>query len=165
MPQSRRVARIITTAAFIPAILFAVSSQSVAAGEYLAQAAPMTAAPGATPKPRTASVDRIENQIVSLHKQFQIKPDQEVLWDTMAQVMRENGRKMRESVTERTAKLKTMNAVDDLKSYQMITDAHSDGLKRLVPAFEALYAKMSPTQQKHADHVFDARQRQAAIRG
>ena len=80
----------------------------------------------------------------------------------MAQVMRANAQKMRDNVTDRSARLKSMNAVDDLRSYQKITDEHADGLKRLLPAFEALYAKMSPAQQKNADHVFGDQQHRAA---
>ena len=171
MSASTRFARMIVTAAFVPAILFAVSAQPTAAAESLTPAAPMataTAQPAATapaaskaPMAQRASVDRVEEQIASLHKKLQIAPDQEAMWSDMAKVMRDNGKKMRDGITERTAKLKTMNAVDDLKSYQMITDEHADGLKRLVPSFEALYAKMSPAQQKNADHVFGEQQRQA----
>jgi periplasmic protein CpxP/Spy len=171
MPISTyRAGRIIATAAFLPAILFAVSSHAVSASEYLAQNAATSAlpAPAAPPAPATgpkvhsASADRIDARIAELHKQLRITPDQEALWNDLAQVMLANGRKMRDSVAERSAKLKTMNAVDDLKSYEMITDEHADGLKRLIPAFEALYAKMSPAQQKNADHVFGAKQRQAS---
>ncbi len=169
MSPSNRFARMIATAAFVPAILFAVSSQPTLASETMAQAAPMTTAPAATkPAPtkaqkiHKASVDRVEEQITVLHAKLKIVPEQEILWGDMAKVMRENGKKMRDGVTERSAKLKTMNAVDDLKSYQMITDEHADGLKRLVPSFEALYAKMSPAQQKNADRVFGEQQRQAA---
>ena len=85
--------------------------------------------------------------------------DQEVLWNDFAQVMRENEKKMRDSIAARSEQMKVMSAVDDLKSYQMITDEHADGLKRLIPAFEALYAKMTPAQQQNADHVFDNQQR------
>ena len=166
MSPTNRFARMIATAAFVPAILFAVSSQPTFASETMAQAAPMAAATAHAPtkaqKIHKASVDRVEDQITNLHAKLKIAPEQEILWGDMAKVMRENGKKMRDGVAERTAKLKTMNAVDDLKSYQMITDEHADGLKRLVPSFEALYTKMSPAQQKNADHVFGEQQRQAA---
>jgi periplasmic protein CpxP/Spy len=154
-----RAGRIIASAAFLPAIFLAVSTHAGSATEYLAQAAP-----SAAPKVASASVDRIEQRIASLHKKFGITPDQEALWDNMAQVMRANGQKMRDLVVERSANLKTMNAVDDLKSYEMITDEHADGLKRLLPSFEALYASMTPAQQKNADHVFSEQQKKAAHR-
>jgi hypothetical protein len=73
--------------------------------------------------------------------------------------MRDNALKLQGHSEARAANLKTMSAVDDLKSYQTISDEHSEGLKRLIPAFEALYDKMTPTQQKHADQVFGEHQR------
>ncbi len=172
--SNHRVGRVIATAAFLPAMIFAVSSQASSAAEYAAQATTVSAspaqpeaakmAPSTGPKVKSASVDRIEDRITDLHNKLHVTADQDALWNNMAQVMRENGKKMRDGVTERSAKLKTMNAVDDLRSYQMITDEHADGLKRLIPAFEALYAKMTPTQQKNADRVFGEEQRHAAHR-
>ena len=47
-----------------------------------------------------------------------------------------------------------MTAVDDLKSYSEIADAHADGLKKFTPAFEPLYAGMSDAQKKSADTLF-----------
>ena len=168
---SFRAGRVIAAATILPAILFTLSPQTTFAKEYLADAAPMPTqsqtaqpAPHAVPKVASASVDRIEERITDLHKKLHVTSDQEPLWNDVAQVMRDNGKKMRAEVADRTAKLKTMNAVDDLRSYQMITDEHADGLKRLVPAFAALYAKMTPDQQKNADHVFGEQQRQASRR-
>jgi len=121
-------------------------------------------APTVTPKVRSNSVAGVDARISSLHNKLHITADQEAKWNDMAKVMRENGQKMRDMVTERSAKLKTMNAVDDLKSYQAIADEHADGLNRLIPAFEALYAEMTPEQQKNADHVFGQYQQQASHR-
>ena len=50
-----------------------------------------------------------------------------------------------------------MNAVDNLKSYEQITDAHAEGLKKIMPDFEKLYNQMSPAQKKTADSVFNQR--------
>ena len=55
----------------------------------------------------------------------------------------------------------TTSAVDDLKSFQIIADEHSNGLRKLIPAFEALYAIMTPEQQKRADRVYSRRERDA----
>jgi hypothetical protein len=109
----------------------------------------------------TQKVDRVEARITDLRKKLLVTTDQQVLWNDVAQVMRENEKKMREVIEARSVKMKSMNAVDDLRSYRMITDEHADGMKRLVPAFEALYDKMTPAQQKNADHVFDEQQRHA----
>jgi hypothetical protein len=180
MSQSKlRAGRIIAAAAILPAMFFAVSSHPTFAKEYLADATPTSAAPTspaqdqaaaqvaptAAPKLRSASADRIEQRIAALHQKLHVTSDQEPLWNDVAQVMRDNGKKMRDEVAERSAKLKTMNAIDDLRSYELITDEHAEGLKHLVPAFAALYAKMSPNQQKNADHVFGEQQHQTSRRG
>jgi hypothetical protein len=47
-----------------------------------------------------------------------------------------------------------MTAVDDVKSYAAIADAHADGLKKFVSVFEALYNSMSDEHKKNADNVF-----------
>jgi hypothetical protein len=47
-----------------------------------------------------------------------------------------------------------MTAVDDLKSYAEITDAHADGIKKFTPVFATLYAGMPDAQKKNADGVF-----------
>jgi hypothetical protein len=150
-----RSGRVIAAAAILPAMLFAVSSIATPA-----RAADATTSSSASHQ-AAPSRDRLEERITDLHKKLHVTADQQGLWDDMAQVMRANAQKMRDNVTDRTANLKSMNAVDDLRSYQKITDEHADGLKRLIPTFEALYAKMSPEQQKNADHVFGEQQRHA----
>ena len=104
------------------------------------------------------AADRSEQRIKELHDKLHITAAQESLWGNVAQAMRDNGQAMRASMMDRSTRLKTMTAVDDLKSYQVLADQHSDGLKRLVPAFEALYASMTPEQRKRADHVFGEHQ-------
>jgi periplasmic protein CpxP/Spy len=47
-----------------------------------------------------------------------------------------------------------MTAVDDLKTYQEFTQAHLDGIKNLISAFETLYNSMPDQQKKNADEVF-----------
>jgi hypothetical protein len=68
--------------------------------------------------------------------------------------MRENAQAIDVVLRERAANLHAMNAVDDLRSYQHLADAHAEGLKKLVPAFESLYHNMSEDQKKNADAVF-----------
>ena len=100
----------------------------------------------------------VDMRIADLHKRLGITPDLEPLWIDVVNVMRDNEAKMNEHISAREAKMKTMTAVDDLRSYRMITDEHADGLKRLIPVFETLYDKMSPAQKLVADHVFEGGQ-------
>jgi periplasmic protein CpxP/Spy len=60
-------------------------------------------------------------------------------------------------IRDRAAKAKTMTAIDDLRSYAAIADAHAAGVKKLETAFEPLYASLSDTQKKAADAMFQRR--------
>lgn len=116
-----------------------------------------TAAKAQAAKP--ASNAQVEARITQLHRELKITKDQETDWNVMAQDMRDNARQMASLIQERNdaAKSKPMNAVDNLKNYQEIADAHADGLKKIVPDFEKLYDEMSPAQKKIADAVFNRR--------
>lgn len=133
---------------------------SAALGAVLLLSAPSfaddTTAPAAPAATTTAPqhVDRVEERINSLHQQLHITAAQETQWSAVAQAMRDNAKAIRDLVKDRRAKGGTMNAVDDLRSYEAIADAHADGLKKLIPAFEALYSSMSDDQKKIADTLF-----------
>jgi osmotically-inducible protein OsmY len=123
-------------------------------------AAPMAGArPGpGTHSPRAAStasrVDRVEDRITMLHSTLNITPAQEALWTNVTQVMRDNAKTMDALTKTRVDQAKTMNAVEDLKSYTEITKAHTEGLTKFLPAFEALYASMSDAQKAEANTMF-----------
>ena len=68
--------------------------------------------------------------------------------------MRDNEKEFRADLREKTAGMTTATAVNDLKTFQVIADHHSSGLKRFVPVFEKLYSSMPPAQQKRADGIF-----------
>jgi protein CpxP len=156
-----RTGRILATATLVGTFLSTVPLHGGQAQQAPIQ--PSVSQPGpATATHTKHSADRSEKRIKELHDKLRITAAQEPLWGNVAQAMRENGKAIRASMTDRTTRLKTMTAVDDLKSYQIMADEHSDGLKRLIPAFEALYAGMTPAQQKHADRVFGEHQRHRA---
>jgi protein CpxP len=155
-----RAGRTLATATVFGAYLSAVPLHDGQAQQPAAQSSATHPAPS-TATGTQHSADRSEKRIKELHDKLRITAAQEPLWDKVAQTMRANGQAMRASVTDRSTRLKTMTAVDDLKSYQIVADEHSAGLKRLIPAFEALYASMTPDQQKRADRVFGEHQRHA----
>jgi len=130
-------------------------------------APPPTAAPSATPAaPSTAPATKaaptktskrltgVDARIASLHKRLKITAAQEPQWQQVAQVMRDNAAQTEKLVKDRDAKLKTMTAVDNLQTYSDIAQAHANGLKKLAPVFDALYASMPDAQKKIADAVF-----------
>jgi hypothetical protein len=101
--------------------------------------------------------DRVEARIKSLHAQLKITPDEEQQWSAVAQTMRDNAHAIDQLVQDRSKQLGHMSAVEDMKSYEAITQAHADEMQKLVPAFEALYDKMPDAQKKRADTVFNQR--------
>jgi hypothetical protein len=102
-----------------------------------------------------------EARIKELRGSLQITAAQESLWNNVAQIMRDNAATFRANVPDRSTGPDTSTAVDDLKAFQIIADEHANGLRKLIPAFEALYASMTPAQQKHADGVFRKHERQS----
>jgi len=100
---------------------------------------------------------RVEAHIKSLHDQLKITAAESDQWNAVAQIMRDNEKKLADLVQQRAKKASAMSAVDNLRTYEEIADAHEDGLKRLVPAFDALYASMSDAQKRNADKVFQQR--------
>ena len=121
-----------------------------------------TAAPAGTSAPAMAAAQgagkasheqRVEERIKYLHTQLKITSAQESQWNAFADVMRSNGETMGKLFEARHAN-PNVSALDDMKQYAEITQAHADGTKKLVDAFEPLYNSFSPEQKKLADTTF-----------
>jgi hypothetical protein len=103
---------------------------------------------------KVSKPDRVEARIKELQTKLKITPAQEELWNNVTQVMRDNAKTMEALIKARTGAASTMTAIDDLKSYAEIVEAHADGIRKFIPAFEPLYAGMSDAQKKAADMLF-----------
>ncbi|WP_175054647.1 Spy/CpxP family protein refolding chaperone [Paraburkholderia sediminicola] len=112
-----------------------------------------------------ATQDRVDTRISGLHTRLQITAAQEELWQKVARVMRDNAGTMDSLRQARASNVNSMSAVDDLKSYGQIADAHADGIRKLTPAFQALYDSMSDVQKKNADLIFQTDHRHSAKKG
>ena len=97
---------------------------------------------------------RLEDHIAEMHRRLHITAAEQPQWDAFAQVMRDNAERMDQAFKARATQGANMNAVDDLRSYAAIAQAHADDMQRLVPAFEQLYSTLTPAQQKEADVMF-----------
>lgn len=109
----------------------------------LAQAQPGAAAAPGSP------TQRVEATITQLHQKLQITPAQEAPFKALANVMRANARAMPSPPATANP-----SAVDDLRGAIRDGEQEVAGLKRLLPALDALYAAMTPAQKKTADAVF-----------
>ena len=111
---------------------------------------------------KDAHADRTELRIKDMHAKLKITAAEEPQWAKVAQVMRDDAKTMDTLTQARVDHAKDMTAIDDLKSYGEITDAHADGIKKLTPVFADLYASMSDTQKKEADAFFREGERKHA---
>ena len=112
------------------------------------------AAPSVPARHVASAADRVEQRIASLHARLGITPAEQPLWDKFAQVMRDNAQKLSETAGDRAAKLKDMNASDNMQSYAQLAMVHAQDLQNLSAAFQPLYASLSPEQQHEADTMF-----------
>jgi hypothetical protein len=126
--------------------------QSPTAPAQPAPQATTPAAPAQTKEGREMT-ERVERHIAELHRRLHITDAEKPQWDAFAQVMRENAAHMDQAYRAR-AESPSMNAVEDLRTYTAIAQAHAEDMQRLLPAFQALYAALSPQQQHTADEVF-----------
>ena len=128
------------------------------AGVISAQAAPaldQAASTPATPMPAGARAHpMVEKRIADLRAKLKITPDEGKPFDDFAQVMRDNANRMGDLVKDRTQGMATMTALDHMKAYEAMSQAHADNMQRLVPAFSRLYDAMTPEQKKLADQSF-----------
>ena len=159
------------------ATLRAVASAALAASLALAgsagfntadaQAQPRgSTAGGATPAAQGSQEGAdIDALIDHLRESLKITPEQEPAWREVARVMRENAATLSRLAEERAEHAQTATALDDLKSYAEIAQAHAAATKRMIPVFQALYDSMPAGQKKVADDEFRRRLREHARAG
>lgn len=91
----------------------------------------------------------VETNLAQLHQRLAIVPAQEPLFAAFANIMRENARAMPAAPPPGNP-----NAVEALRLAIHYEQQDLDGMRRLLPALQALYASLSPTQRRTADQVF-----------
>ena len=145
------IARSFGVASLMGAALLVGSLAPAAAQTPESQKQPPAAAAATSTKPET-----VEQRITTLKTALTITSDQEVKWNGVAQVMRDNASSMEKLVaTKRAIPPEKTTAVDDLKTYQEFTEVRLEGLKHLNSAFKSLYDSMPADQKKNADMVFE----------
>jgi len=139
----------------LPAAAFAQSAQAPAPAAQ--QAAPPAAAGSPMaghPVAGKSAEERVENRINELHAQLRIMPAEQQQWNQFAEAMRENARDMDQVLMQRSQQFQTMNALQNMQSYEQIAAAHAQHVQKLIPAFENLYNAMPDQQKRVADQVF-----------
>jgi hypothetical protein len=137
------------------------AAAAVAAGLVLAAGMPARAAltagvaappPGERPlllaQAPAQPAPNVEANIAQLHQRLQIAPAQEPSFEALANVMRQNARMMSSPPPA------AANAVEGLRLAIQYGQQEIDGMRRLLPALQALYASLSPAQQQTAVAIF-----------
>lgn len=138
-----------------------IAAIALVTGPAMAQTTPPASPPAATAA-TVAPVDPaqakshpvVEKRIEMLRTTMKITPEQTKAFNEFAQVMRDNASKMDTLITTQAKALPTMTAVDHMKAYEAITQAHADDMQRELPAFSRLYDTLTPVQKKAADDSF-----------
>jgi hypothetical protein len=103
---------------------------------------------------KVSAVDHAEAQIKELQAALKLAGSQEILWDNLTQVMRENAKEMDAFIKDKAENKKPINAVERMKSHSQTTEAHLNQMNKLIPPFEALYVSMSEEQKNITDTIF-----------
>jgi periplasmic protein CpxP/Spy len=127
-----------------------VSSRAAAmAAAMMDGPAPRHQAPPLLPVQAPAPAPNVEANIAQLHQRLQITPAQEARFEALANVMRQNARMMPNAPPPTD-----LDPIQGLRFAIQAGEHELIGLKRLLPLLEALYASLSPMQQRTADQVF-----------
>ena len=79
---------------------------------------------------------------------------EEQQWAQYAQVVRDNAARMEPLFAARRKDVANMTAVDNMRSYADLAQAHADNMAKLATAFQSLYDSFPDQQKKLADSVF-----------
>jgi periplasmic protein CpxP/Spy len=93
----------------------------------------------------------VDRQVADLKKQLKITPQQEPQFNAFAEVMRNNAQEL--DALMQQASSGQPNAVEQVKRFAQFSETQANGMKRLVPALQALYDSLSDPQKKVADRV------------
>jgi hypothetical protein len=135
---------------WIAAVAWLFGCLSIAGGPQIAAAAmpPEVLLVQAQPP---AQPPNVEANIASLRQRLQITPAQEAQFNALANVMRQNARAEAGAPQAPPA---NASALDSLRAEIQYEAMELTGMKRFLPALEALYAILSPAQKQTANVVF-----------
>ena len=102
-------------------------------------------------RPNPAPPPDVEANIANLHQRLQITAAQEAPFNAVASALRANARAEATAPHEPPA---NASAVDELRAEIQYDEIELAGLKKLLPALEALYASLSPAQRQAANMAF-----------
>jgi protein CpxP len=154
IPSNRLTSAALAALLSLPAAALAQSSQAPVTPQGTAPPAAASSPMAGHPVPGKNAQERVEHRIAELHAQLRITPAERQQWDQFAEVMRENARDMDQVVMQRAQQVQSMDALQNMQSYEQIAEAHAQHVAKLVTAFKTLYDTMPDQQKQVADQVF-----------
>lgn len=141
----------------LPLLLLAATpafAQTAAATDAPVAAAPdATATPNATARRGHGQGGYMRERLQKIHDRLAITPAQEPKWDAVVATLRENAQAMRANPASTALRGGKLTAVQDLRAAADLARARADALQRMIPPVDALYATLSPDQQRAADET------------
>jgi protein CpxP len=150
MRRAARHAALIGVAGALSALPLGIVSAQAGGGAVL-QLAQAGGRGKAAPEAPQAGGSDVDRQIADLKKQLKITPQQEPQFNAFAEVMRNNAQEL--DALMQQASSGQPNAVEQVKRFAQFSETQANGMKRLVPALQALYDSLSDPQKKVADRV------------
>ncbi len=154
--SNRLAAAAVVALLSLPTAALSASSTPTSATPREAPATAQTSPLAVHAVPGKSAQERVERRIQQLHAQLHITPAEQSQWDKFAQVMHENARDMDQAFMQRAAQFQSMNAVQNMQSYEKIAEARAQHLQKLVSAFQELYNALPDQQKQLADQTFRA---------
>lgn len=108
---------------------------------------------GAPPSRAAAPLFDPTARIKYLHDRLRVTPEQEPLWEPVAEAIRQSAQDIVPFLRERFRAKTNGSALDVLHSYEGLGAFQLDRLKAFIAVFEPLYASLSEGQKKIADAI------------
>lgn len=120
-------------------------------------------APVASPQTFT-NVQRVDARAAELEQKLKVTPQQKPQWDKVVAVMRGNAETIEDVINHRRQNAGKMTALEDMRSYQTLSEKHAQGMDNLVDVFEPFYQTLTPEQKKIADEEFTSYRKRVSSR-
>jgi hypothetical protein len=113
------------------------------------------AAQASAPSYRGWSVEGMAQQhLRELHNTLGITASEQPAWNQFAETALGDARTLDQLYRQRAETLPSMNAVQNMRSFAQIEAQKAANVQRALPAFESLYAELTPGQRQAADQTF-----------
>jgi periplasmic protein CpxP/Spy len=147
MPRASKRALVPVLAAGFAALAVAAAPASAAVPAGAAE--PRAATFGQVVPAQMQQQPNVDSNLTMLHQRLGITAAQEPAFDAFANVMRENARTVPSGAPPQSA-----DAVEQLRLSIRYAQQAVDGMRRMLPALEGLYAVLSAQQRAVADQIF-----------